>query len=109
VAAAAWAAGAPGAEARARTTSGAARERPAAFTTTRRWLRGRILDRLREADGDGWVAFEGPLGQHARAAVESALRTLASEGMVELAAAAVAEGSSGPGEEQVLRARLPAR
>ena len=25
--------------------------------TTRRWLRGRILDRLREVEGAGWVAF----------------------------------------------------
>ena len=108
-AAAAWAAGAPAAGAGARASSSAARERPAAFTATRRWLRGRILDRLREAHGNGWVAFEGPLGEHDGAAVGAALRTLAGEGMVELAGAAGAEGSTGPGEEPVLRARLPAR
>lgn len=110
-AAAAWAAGAPGREGRARASAGALRERAAPFATTRRWLRGRILDRLRDAPPDGWVAFEGQLGEHDAAAVEAALRTLAAEGMVELADAA-GEGPSdttGPARGPVLRARLPAR
>ena len=84
-----------------------ARERAAPFTTTRRWLRGRILDRLRAADADAWSSFDGPIGEHDSVAVEAALRTLAREGMVELA-----EGTTGaarrPGMPP-LRARLPSR
>jgi A/G-specific adenine glycosylase len=81
----------------------AARERPVPFTSTRRWLRGRILDRLREVDGDGWATFAGPFGEHDPGAVEATLRTLAGEGMVELAEAGAKPGTS------ALRARLPAR
>jgi hypothetical protein len=80
----------------------AARERPAPFSSTRRWLRGRILDRLREADDDAWTAFEGPIGEHGLPAVVATLRTLAGEGMVELAEAGDEPGTS------ALRARLPA-
>ena len=36
----------------------AARERAAPFPTTSRWLRGRILDRLRDARDGEWVVFE---------------------------------------------------
>ena len=85
-----------------------ARERPAAYTTTRRWLRGRILDRLREVEGDGWAAFSGPIGEHDGPAVVAALRTLASEGMIELESG----GRTGPADPPPaagLRARLPAR
>ena len=63
------------------------------FTATSRWLRGRILDRLR--DGSGWVELDAPIGSHDRAAVETALGDLAEEGLV--------EREPGPG----LRARLP--
>ena len=90
---------------------GVARERPAAFTTTRRWLRGRILDRLRETAGEGWATFDGPIGEHDRAAVAATLRILATEGMVELderPARVAGSGDEGPGTV-VLRARLPAR
>lgn len=81
---------------------GAVRERPAPFPTTSRWLRGRILERLRAVDGDGWVTFGGPLGEHPPAVVAAALRTLAAEGLVELGPDP-ADGSGG-----VLRAaRLP--
>lgn len=86
----------------------AARERPAAFTTTRRWLRGRILDRLRAVDGDGWARFAGPLGEHEAGAVEAALRSLAAEGMVELADEGATDAPE-PLQDPVLRARLPAR
>ncbi len=38
--------------------------RSAAFPSTTRWLRGRIVDRLRAAVGDGWTVIEAPLGSH---------------------------------------------
>ncbi len=103
-AAATWATGGAATRGMGRPAANATRERPAAFSTTRRWLRGRILDRLREVDGESWAAFGGPLGEHDRSAVEAALRTLAAEGMVELD-----EGVDPPSSEAVLRARLPAR
>jgi A/G-specific adenine glycosylase len=61
----------------------AATRRPAArFESTTRWLRGRILDRLRDADG--WVTFDGAIGTHDGAAVRESVATLAAEGMIEL-------------------------
>ena len=54
------------------------------FPATTRWLRGRIVDRLRAALGDGWTVIDGPIGDHDRAAVTMALRALAREGLVEL-------------------------
>lgn len=54
------------------------------FTATSRWLRGRIIDRLRLVDGVGWVIVEAPIGGHGRAAIAAALERLASEGLVEL-------------------------
>jgi A/G-specific adenine glycosylase len=75
----------------ARATRRGGREQP--FAATSRWLRGRILDRLRDASG--WVVLDAPIGLHDRAAVEAALVDLAAEGLVER------DGSAG------LRARLP--
>jgi A/G-specific adenine glycosylase len=66
------------------------------FRQTSRWLRGRILERLRRASG--WVAFHEPIGDHETAVVRSALVTLASEGLVELDASA---------DRTELAARLP--
>ncbi|CAN5590624.1 A/G-specific adenine glycosylase [soil metagenome] len=75
----------------------AVREPAAPFTTTNRWLRGRILDRLRaEADG-AWVALDGPIGVHARPAVRGDARQLGSDGLIELA----------PATGESIRARLP--
>jgi len=54
------------------------------FPTTSRWLRGRILDRLREARDEDWVALDGPIGVHALERVHAATEALASEGMVEI-------------------------
>jgi A/G-specific adenine glycosylase len=54
------------------------------FMSTTRWLRGRILDRLRAAEDGTWVAFPGEVGTHDGAAVEAALVALAHEGMIEL-------------------------
>lgn len=68
------------------------------FPATRRWLRGRLIDRLRAAPGDGWVAIEGPIGTHDPDAVASALDALAREGLVEL--------DRGP-QTGARRARLP--
>ncbi|HLY14100.1 MAG TPA: hypothetical protein VKR24_07095, partial [Candidatus Limnocylindrales bacterium] len=54
------------------------------FTATTRWLRGRILDRLREAPADTWTRFDGPIGGHDQAAIEVSLRAMARDGLVEL-------------------------
>lgn len=55
---------------------------PIRFESTNRWLRGRILDRLRDADG--WVSFEGAIGAHDSTAVRESVTRLAAEGMIEL-------------------------
>lgn len=62
------------------------REAPKAarFESTARWLRGRILDRLRDAEHGGWVDFDGPIGTHLAASVDAALLALGSEGLLEL-------------------------
>jgi A/G-specific adenine glycosylase len=54
------------------------------FQATSRWLRGRILDRLRAAEGAGWTRLDAPIGDHDRAAVRSALGGLARDGLIEL-------------------------
>ena len=71
---------------------------PRPFHQTSRWLRGRILDRLRSTDG--WVEFRDAIGDHDAAAVHASLRTMAAEGLVEL------EPSTHPA---AARARLPIR
>jgi A/G-specific adenine glycosylase len=65
------------------------------FAATSRWLRGRILDRLREGEGAGWVVIAAPIGGHDRTTIMRELKRLAAEGLVERE----------PGAE--LRARLP--
>jgi A/G-specific adenine glycosylase len=62
----------------------AAQKRPAPFSSTNRWLRGRILDRLRAIENDRWLSFPGGIGSHGRDAVDAALIALAREGMIEL-------------------------
>lgn len=54
----------------------------AKFESTTRWLRGRILDRLRDAPD--WIVFDGAIGSHDRAAVHASLSRLSIEGMIEL-------------------------
>ena len=54
------------------------------FDTTTRWLRGRIVDRLRVAPGESWTRVEGPIGRHDPEAVSRALAALARDGVVEL-------------------------
>ena len=67
----------------------ATRPRPAAvpFEQTTRWLRGRLVDRLRDAAPGAVLAVDGPLGVHPPEAVARALAGLARDGMVELDAA----------------------
>jgi A/G-specific adenine glycosylase len=64
------------------------------FELTSRWLRGRILERVRVAEG--WVLFDGRLGEHDRATVATALAAMAAEGLIELQE-----------DANVRRARLP--
>jgi A/G-specific adenine glycosylase len=59
-------------------------EAPARFESTSRWLRGRILDRLRDAQGHAWIELDGPIGEHASEAVQAALTALGSEGLIEV-------------------------
>jgi A/G-specific adenine glycosylase len=68
------------------------------FPATTRWLRGRIIDRLRMTAGDGWSVIEVPIGTHDDAAVRAALDALAREGLIEL------DRTSRPGR---IVARLP--
>jgi A/G-specific adenine glycosylase len=78
---------------------GRARETAAPFRTTSRWLRGRILDRLREAPNGSWVTLAGPIGDHDPDAVHVAVHALATEGLVEL---------DGTPHNEVLRRRTTA-
>ena len=68
------------------TTSPGTRTRPPApaFPTTTRWLRGRIVDRLRAVEDGTWAAVEAPIGSHDAAAVSDALLALARDGLVEI-------------------------
>jgi A/G-specific adenine glycosylase len=59
--------------------------KPAAtFRSTTRWLRGRILDRLRDAPDGEWVLFAGALGDHDGGRVASEVRNLHHEGLLEM-------------------------
>jgi adenine-specific DNA glycosylase len=67
----------------------AGRARPARipFEETARWLRGRLVDRLRDAVPGTALVIGGPLGIHSADAVALALAGLARDGIVELDAA----------------------
>ncbi|HEX2754494.1 MAG TPA: A/G-specific adenine glycosylase [Candidatus Limnocylindrales bacterium] len=54
------------------------------FAATTRWLRGRIVDRLRGAGGADWSIVTSPIGDHDAIAVRTALGALARDGIVEL-------------------------
>jgi A/G-specific adenine glycosylase len=58
------------------------------FHQTTRWLRGRIVDRLRDAGGSSWLVVEAPIGDHDAAAIDLALSALTRDGIVELDPAA---------------------
>ena len=53
------------------------------FASTSRWLRGRILDQLRDVPDDAWGAVVGPIGEHEDGAVGTALLAMESEGLIE--------------------------
>ena len=53
------------------------------FASTSRWLRGRILDQLRDVPDAEWGAVVGPIGEHAAVAVGTALLAMESEGLIE--------------------------
>lgn len=61
-----------------------ARPDPQPFPKTSRWLRGRILDKLRDAPDAAWVGFGSAIGQHSCDAVRAQLERLGREGMIEL-------------------------
>jgi A/G-specific adenine glycosylase len=54
------------------------------FPSTTRWLRGRILDRLRAAPDEAWVELDAPIGAHDLDRVRAAAIAMASDGLVEL-------------------------
>jgi A/G-specific adenine glycosylase len=54
------------------------------FASTKRWLRGRILDRLRQVPDDRWVVLDEPIGTHDRERVLAAARALCAEGLIEV-------------------------
>lgn len=62
----------------------AAREATVPFPATNRWLRGRLMTRLRAEADPGWAVIEAPLGVHDAAAIRGALRDLAHDGLIEL-------------------------
>ena len=75
--------------------SRAAPRRPEpAFESTNRWLRGRILERARDAHG--WIGFDDAIGEHGPGAVRAAVIALARDGLLD-----IRETPSG------LEARLP--
>jgi A/G-specific adenine glycosylase len=78
-----FASGEAGAEARVRRSRGRGSRLPP-FRASSRWLRGRILDRLRSADGESWTTFDDAVGGHRADAVAVALMALAGEGLLEL-------------------------
>jgi A/G-specific adenine glycosylase len=74
-------------EGRAKPSTASARPARAAgrdFRLTTRWLRGRILDRLREVPGQAWTTFAEPIGDHDGAAVRVSLRAMERDGLLEL-------------------------
>jgi A/G-specific adenine glycosylase len=80
--------------------SGPSRSRHAAtapFEATSRWLRGRIVDRLRASGPGEWQVVEAPIGSHGAIEVAGALDGLARDGLIEL-------DGTGPGGGR--RARL---
>jgi A/G-specific adenine glycosylase len=54
------------------------------FTSTNRWLRGRLLATVREAPSGSWVDAPDGLGEHDRVAVLAALHGLERDGFVEV-------------------------
>jgi len=53
------------------------------FEATTRWLRGRIVDRLRDAPDGAWVTFDRPLGDHQSDAIAVEIERLGRDGFLE--------------------------
>ncbi|HET9435503.1 MAG TPA: A/G-specific adenine glycosylase [Candidatus Limnocylindrales bacterium] len=53
------------------------------FRATSRWLRGRLLDALRDAPDAAWARIDAPIGEHDWPAIDGALAALAREGLAE--------------------------
>ncbi len=77
----------------------AVREPAAPFASTNRWLRGRILDRLRAAPDGEWIALDAAIGTHDPARVRAAADAMAADGVLEL--------RGDPDHDGRLHARLP--
>jgi A/G-specific adenine glycosylase len=75
------------------------------FQATTRWLRGRILDRLREAHEEAWTSFPEPIGGHDLAAIATSLRAMERDGLLELDVAGPVR--AGAAATPAPRARLP--
>ena len=76
-----------------------ARRPTTTFTATNRWLRGRILDRLRAAPDGEWVDLDAAIGTHDPGRVRTAADAMAADGILEL--------GSAQHPDSPLRARLP--
>jgi A/G-specific adenine glycosylase len=70
--------------ARTRTRARVPAPAPVPFQATSRWLRGRLVDRLRDAEGPSWTEITAPIGSHDTIAIDRALAALARDGVVEL-------------------------
>jgi A/G-specific adenine glycosylase len=66
-----------------RVTGGADRPSPRPFEGTSRWLRGRIVEALREAEPGAWVALPGKIGVHDAEAIREATTALERDGILE--------------------------
>jgi A/G-specific adenine glycosylase len=78
---AAWCRSAPGRP--GRRVRGGTGSQAQPFEASSRWLRGRIVARLRQAPVGRWVAVEGSIGQHDEAAVRAAIQGLERDGVLE--------------------------
>jgi A/G-specific adenine glycosylase len=66
------------------------------FPATTRWLRGRILDRVRAAGDGEWIPLDGAIGEHAPDRVHAAARAMMADGVLDVRS-----------DDGVIRARLP--
>lgn len=78
-----------------------------AFASTSRWLRGRIVDRLRSAPDGAWTRIEGPMGEHDAVAVSTALTALVADGLIELERRTAAAHDRGVGDAEGARLATP--
>jgi A/G-specific adenine glycosylase len=60
------------------------------YPSTTRWLRGRILDRLRAVPGDSWVTIAAPIGAHDASRIRAAAESMVVDGLIEIDPSALA-------------------